>query len=101
MYFKKSKNNHRENNKRGSTIVRGARCIIKKVGVASGNSHRGNNKRRVGTWNNHRRSNKQGVGTKDVKEQRREPSRGTTSEEQPCRGTTTWNSKTSKESHKG
>jgi hypothetical protein len=35
MYFKKRENNHGGNNKRGSTIVRGARCIIKKVGVTS------------------------------------------------------------------
>jgi hypothetical protein len=35
MYFLKSENNHGGNNKRGATIIRGAICIIKKVGVAS------------------------------------------------------------------
>ncbi len=61
--------------------------------MRNNHSHKGNNKLIVGTWNNHRRSNKQGVGTKDVKEQCGEPSRGITSEKQPCRGTTTWSSK--------
>lgn len=35
MYLKKNQNNHGGNNKRGATIVRGSRCIIKKAGVAS------------------------------------------------------------------
>lgn len=37
--------------------------------MRNNHSHRGDNKRRAGTWNNHRRNNKQGVGTTDVKQQ--------------------------------